>query len=90
MTSYPPRNSRCPHRSVSASKSFVVASSSCRPRGASTRLVEGHRDLKRLRSTGHNTYIADGGAIRIEDATTKKVFLDKPGQGGRRVLDEEK
>lgn len=54
------------------------------------RTVAGRPGLQRFRSRGHNTYIGDNGAIRIEVVGTRAVVLDLPGQDGRRVFDDTK
>jgi hypothetical protein len=51
--------------------------------------VKGHPDVKRLRSTGHNTFIRSNGAIRIVDVRTGKVMLEKAGKDDRHVFDKE-
>lgn len=57
-------------------------------RDDNVRGVKGHPSVKRLRSTGHHTYLGQNGAIRIEEVRTKEVLFDKPGRDGRRVFDE--
>lgn len=52
----------------------------------SVRNVKRRPSVKRLRSTGHNTYIGPSGAIRIVDVSTNEILLDKPGRDGRRVF----
>lgn len=57
------------------------------PQEDSIRLVESHPEVKRLRSLFHNTFIRTNGSIRIEDLRNRQVFLDKPGNDGRKVFD---
>ena len=49
--------------------------------------VPGHPEVTRYRNKGHNTFLRQNGAIRIEELPSKRVVLDKPGADGRRVLD---
>ncbi len=51
------------------------------------RSVPDHPGVARYRNKGHNTFVRDNGAIRIEEVSTKQVVLDKPGGDGRRVFD---
>ena len=41
----------------------------------------------RYRNKGHNTYIADNGAIQIKDIRKRQILLDKPGADGKRIGD---
>jgi hypothetical protein len=54
------------------------------PKEDNRRAVPGRPSLRRYRSAKHNTFIGDNGSIRIEDLS-QKVFLDKPGAGGKKV-----
>jgi len=54
------------------------------PQADSARDVAGRPELTRYRSKGHNTYIADNGAIRIETAN-RDLVLNKPGCSGNEV-----
>lgn len=53
------------------------------PQDDSLRNVPNRPDVKRLRTRDHNIYIATNGAVRIEEVSTKVLFLDKPGKDGR-------
>jgi hypothetical protein len=59
------------------------------PQEDSRRLVEGRKDVVRYRSRGHNTWISENGAIRIEKIGSKGqpavCCLDKPGADGKTV-----
>ncbi|MFS8068193.1 MAG: hypothetical protein ACMG6S_17705 [Byssovorax sp.] len=57
------------------------------PQEDSIRLVEGHPEVKRLRSRFHNTFIRTNGGIKIEDLRNSQVILDKPGNDGRKAFD---
>lgn len=55
------------------------------PQMDNTREVSGHPFVRRLRILQHNTYIAENGAIEIEELHTQQVVLAKPGVDGRTV-----
>jgi hypothetical protein len=59
------------------------------PQDDNRRDVAGRKDIVRYRSRGHNTWIADNGAIRIEKiakgAEPAVCCLDKPGADGKTV-----
>ncbi|MGH7435307.1 MAG: hypothetical protein ACRENE_06505 [Polyangiaceae bacterium] len=42
--------------------------------------------MKRLRAADHNIYVANNGAVRIEQVSTKTIVLDKAGRDGRKVF----
>ncbi len=56
------------------------------PKTDSIRDVPGKSLLKRFRSTAHNTFIGDNGAIEIR-AIPDKFEFSKPGADGRKVED---
>ncbi|HEX3480464.1 MAG TPA: hypothetical protein VHT91_35850 [Kofleriaceae bacterium] len=56
------------------------------PQDDNIREVPGRPDVKRLRTKNHNIYIANNGAIRIEQITTKQIVLDKRGEDGSPVF----
>jgi hypothetical protein len=49
------------------------------------RNVKEHPRVKRYRQRGHNTFVADNGAIEIRKADTNEVLLIKAGADGRSV-----
>jgi len=49
------------------------------------RPVPGYDQVTRLRNRGHNTYVAENGAIEIQDASSGKVVFRKNGACGRGV-----
>ena len=51
------------------------------------RIKRQNPDVRRLISTNHETRVAVNGAIEIASRTTGHVYLDKPGDDGRRVRD---
>ena len=59
------------------------------PQEDSRRQVAGRDDVVRYRSRGHNTWIANNGAMRIEKIGNKGqpavLCLDKPGADGKTV-----
>jgi hypothetical protein len=52
------------------------------PREDARRDVAGRSDLRRYRSRGHNIYVSDAGAIRIELVKGKTCLLNKAGRNG--------
>lgn len=58
------------------------------PQDDNIREVPGRPDVKRLRTKSHNIYIASNGAIRIEQATSKQIVLDKRGADGAPIFRE--
>ena len=59
------------------------------PQRDARRSVAGRPDLVRYRSRGHNTFISEDGAIRIQSVPKARqetvVILDKPGHNGKKV-----
>jgi len=55
------------------------------PQADSFFAVDGHEEVTRLRSRGHNTFIRTNGAIEIQRIRGKKIELEKPGRDGRGV-----
>jgi hypothetical protein len=53
------------------------------PQEDQRRDVAGHPDIRRYRSRQHNSWIADNGAIRIDQGGT--ICLEKPGADGRTI-----
>lgn len=56
------------------------------PQDDNIREVPGRPGVKRLRTKNHNIYIANNGAIRIEQVTSKQIVLDKRGEDGSPVF----
>jgi hypothetical protein len=56
------------------------------PQEDSGRSVPDRPSLRRYRSVGHNTFLGQNGAIRIE-TLAGALILDKPGADGRRAFD---
>ena len=50
--------------------------------------VSGHPGVTRLRTRGHNIFIATNGAIEIREVRTDTVVFTKPGSDGKEVWDE--
>jgi hypothetical protein len=51
--------------------------------------VPGHPGVTRLRTRGHNIFIATNGAIEIREVRTGTVVFSKPGIDGKEVWDDE-
>lgn len=45
--------------------------------------------VTRMRTRAHNVFVAENGAMKIEDARTGAVILSKPGADGKEVWDDE-
>ena len=54
------------------------------PRADHRRQVPGEKGIVRYRSRGHNTFIQDNGAIKIQEISGKLVFA-KAGADGRSI-----
>ena len=55
------------------------------PQMDSIRDVEGQANVKRFRSRAHNTFVADNGAIEIQEVRGAVVVFRKDGMDGRGV-----
>lgn len=57
------------------------------PHEDSKRTMPDHENVTRFRSRAHNTYIAENGAIEIQDigSDPPKLVLSKPGTDGKGV-----
>jgi hypothetical protein len=51
--------------------------------------VPGHSEVTRLRTRGHNVFIATNGAIEIQEARTGTVVFSKAGFDGRGVWNDD-
>jgi hypothetical protein len=48
----------------------------------------GHADVRRYRTTGHQVFIRENGAILIREVASRTVVLNKPGKDGKEVFDK--
>jgi hypothetical protein len=51
--------------------------------------VPGWPGVTRMRTRAHNVFVAENGAMEIQEAKTGVVFLSKPGADGKEAWDDE-